>query len=209
MVDRWGRKLADSPYNVNQAELEEKRQIHLEEHEIEKKIRAERDKLVLSLNGKAALRIVDAERVKSFGAGTKLALSLRQTLRDKDTIQTEHELLNHMLLEEVAAIKRAFPLASIPDTLFKEEMEADNFTFPESISSKSLSITSGNSLLKMVRRKKEQGSNKGKQQPPPQPDPHLGENESSTFTGPLSYTAPATKIKELEQDLDVMSFTNM
>lgn len=208
MVHRWERKLADSPYNVNQAELAEKRQAHLEEYEYEKKVRTERNNLVLSLNGKAAVGIVDAERMKSFGAGAKLALSLRQTLRDKETIQTEHELLNHMLLEEVAVIKRAFPLASIPDTLFKEEMEADNFTFPESISSKSMSMTSGNSLLKMMKHKKEQDLNRGKQ-PLPQPDPHLGDNESSTFTGPLSYTAPTTKIQELEHDLDGMSFTNL
>lgn len=206
MVHRWEKKLANSPYLANQVELAEQRQAHFEEWEREKRSRAERQKLVLSLSGKAAVGLASEDRIKSFDAGTKLAISLRQTLRVKETIAAEHKLLNHMLLEEVSAIKRSFPSASIPDDLFKEDLEADDLTFPESLTSKSMSFTSGNSLLKMIKRKNRGPSREQKLSKPVEAG--VDEQESSTFTGPLSYTAPTAKIQELENDLEDLSFTH-
>lgn len=132
MRQRWVTKMAKSPYTVDQLQREEHRRTTLEEREYQREMDEWRSKLVLSMSGKASLGLVTKERMKKLDNEQRLAVSLRQTMKDEKQISAEKQILNHMLLEEINAIKKRLPNMPVPDDLFKEDLEADNQLFESS-----------------------------------------------------------------------------
>jgi hypothetical protein len=123
---RWVQKLTNSPYNVDQMQREEHRRISLEEREIQREDNIWRSKFVSNMTGKATEGILNRDRMRALNNEQRLAVALRQTINDDKLINAEKVILDHMLLEEIDAIKRRLPNMPVPNDLFQNEFEEDS-----------------------------------------------------------------------------------
>jgi hypothetical protein len=226
MTEKWESMMGNSPYLVDQARKDDLRRQRQEESEQRKKDYRSKMDLLASMSGKASEKILTRENSQSMLPRQKLAVGLRQSLRDENVIKRERQLLDCILDQELHSIAQKFSSLPVLQEISRRELLL-NDSLPEEVASTlessesrqkhyhdqgepqhqqqqqhSRSITSTNSTTMKEKKpnSKSRSSKRGTHTERSHDD--VG-NESSIFSGPLEYTNPATSMRKLEDEVSM------
>jgi hypothetical protein len=223
MTQKWESMMGNSPYLVDQARRDDLRRQRQEESEQRQKDYRSKLNLLASMSGKASEKILTRENSQSMLPRQKLAVGLRQSLRDEDVIKRERQLLDCILDQELHSIAQKFsslPLLqeinrrelrneSLPDevssTLESSESRQKNYHGEQPqpqqpLHSRSITSTNSTTIKEKKANNKSRSSKRGTNAE--RSNDEVG-NESSIFSGPLEYTNPATSMRRLEEEVSM------
>jgi plasmid stability protein len=202
MTEKWKDMMARSPYHVDQLKEDDIRRKKMEEKELRVKAYREKVAAVAAMTGRAQETILTKENSKNLDPQTKLVLKLRQAYRDEAVIKTEKEILDSMLSTELRTIASKFSALPILDELSRSGTLGDQSTIESESKTNSQELPQS----KATASSKSPSNNRPKNNKSP---PAGGkkkenlENESSILSGPLEYTSPNARMKQLQDDVSV------
>lgn len=202
MTEKWKDMMARSPYHVDQLKEDDIRRKKMEEKELRVKAYREKVAAVAAMTGRAQETILTKENSKNLDPQTKLVLKLRQAYRDEAVIKTEKEVLDSMLSTELRTIASKFSALPILDELSRSGTLGDQSTIESESKTNSQELPQS----KATASSKSPSNNRPKNNKSPPPGGKKKENlenESSILSGPLEYTSPNARMKQLQDDVSV------
>lgn len=205
MVSRWVEKYKDSPFSVDLYETEEKRKMRQEEISHRKKIYDEKVRLVAAMKSEAD-NIYGKTAIDKMGFKyqTNMALKYQQYLLDDSQIRRDNKRLSQMLYDELAYVAEQFP--EVADRSMQLSMTNGGESRPDVISygipqstlpddEDALSQESESDFpLNPYFEDRGDRSHESRHQ-------HPTSSVSTGFSGPLDYSSPEARMKELQDDL--------
>jgi hypothetical protein len=190
--------MSDSPYLVNQYEEFDTRMKRLEERKYRAQVYKDKLDLVSSMSGIAKDKILTKENSKNLPANMKLALSLRQSLRDEEVIQEEKSMIDTMMNEELCFIANKFRSLPVLEEISRSSLATSSLV--ESNNEGSILQTSDSPIVKG---KKEAISSKSKTKIKSKKRDSLQSESTVSSNGPLDYVSPEVQMKEIQEDVSI------
>jgi hypothetical protein len=211
MLNRWIEKYKDSPLSIDLYEKEMKRKLKHDEFVHQKKVYEEKVRLVANMKPEADnIYGKTARDNMGFKYHTKMALQYQQYLLDDKLIRRDNKLLDQMLYDELDTVSAKFPFVAEKSMQLSAHGVGDLNSFSKSEDLQSTS-PDGEDLSQESEFPPNpyfRDSKRGNQQNYEQRI--LSCSVSTGFSGPLDYSSPEVRMKELEDDLsEKFSETNL
>jgi hypothetical protein len=190
--------MSDSPYLINQYEEFDTRMKRLEERKYRAQVYKDKLNLVSSMNGKAKDKILTKENSKNLPANMKLALSLRQSLRDEEVIQEEKSMIDTMLNEELCFIANKF--RSLP---VLNEISQSSLALSSLVETNNEESTQQDSDSRVIKGKTPAPGANSKNKTKSKKKDSIKSESTISSGGPLDYVSPEAQMKELQEDVSV------